>query len=120
MHIDPEFAKNWLRAPFLHGLGTYGIVGRAILGSVCGNDPARFTSSALRRSRHEDDIILVWVTGRARASSAPRPRRGNTASRRRRPPGRTERLAADAVASARRPRPDETLRPSLLVVLQRS
>jgi hypothetical protein len=110
MHIDPEFAKNFgFEAPFLHGLGTYGIVGRAILGSVCGNDPARFTSFSARfadRVMYEDDIITkIWVTGPGRASSAPRPRRATSSSRRRRPPGRTEhprrgRRASPRAASA--------------------
>ena len=77
MHIDPEFAQNFgFEAPFLHGLGTYGIVGRAILGSVCGNDPARFTSFSARfadRVMYEDDIITkIWVTG---PGTGDRPRR---------------------------------------------
>ena len=43
LHADPSFARlagfDW---PILHGLCTFGHVGRAILESYCGNDPARF------------------------------------------------------------------------------
>jgi acyl dehydratase len=49
IHIDPEFAKMaGFEKPFMHGLCTYGIVGRAILRTLCGGDPARFTSFAAR------------------------------------------------------------------------
>jgi acyl dehydratase len=83
MHIDPEFAKNFgFEAPFLHGLGTYGIVGRAILGSVCGNDPARFTSFSARfadRVMYEDDIITkIWVTGPGTGIVRAETQKGNT------------------------------------------
>jgi acyl dehydratase len=45
IHIDPDFAKMaGFEKPFMHGLCTYGIVGRAILRSLCGGDPARFKS----------------------------------------------------------------------------
>lgn len=43
IHIDPEFArKGGFPAPFMHGLCTYGIVGRAILRALCDDDPAKF------------------------------------------------------------------------------
>ena len=45
IHIDPDFAKKaGFDAPFLHGLCTYGVVGRAVLHALCDSDPARFTS----------------------------------------------------------------------------
>ncbi len=83
MHIDPEFARNFgFEAPFLHGLGTYGIVGRAILGSVCGNDPARFLSFSARfadRVMYEDDIITkIWVTGPGKGVVRAETQKGNT------------------------------------------
>jgi acyl dehydratase len=43
MHIDPGFATAaGFDRPFLHGLCTYGFVGRAILGALCDGDPSRF------------------------------------------------------------------------------
>lgn len=43
LHIDPDFAKAaGFDKPFIHGLCTYGFVGRAILNSVCEKDPERF------------------------------------------------------------------------------
>lgn len=49
LHADPDFAgKGGLPKPILHGLCTYGIAGKAILRSVCGNDPARFKSFSAR------------------------------------------------------------------------
>jgi acyl dehydratase len=45
LHADPEVAmlaeKVTHGRPILHGLCTYGIVARAILGAECGDDPAR-------------------------------------------------------------------------------
>lgn len=68
IHIDPEFARSaGFEAPFLHGLCTYGIVGRAILHSVCGSDPARFRSLQGRfadRVELGDTIVTkIWRTG---------------------------------------------------------
>ncbi len=49
LHIDPEFAKMaGFNTPILHGLCTFGHVGRAILHSCCGGDPARFKSLEVR------------------------------------------------------------------------
>jgi len=49
LHIDPEFAKlGGLDRPILHGLCSLGYAGRAILHSVCGSDPARLKSFAVR------------------------------------------------------------------------
>ena len=49
LHIDPEFSKmGGFDVPILHGLCTYGFSGRAILESLCGNDPAKFKSFAAR------------------------------------------------------------------------
>jgi multifunctional beta-oxidation protein len=43
LHADPAFAKmGGFDAPILHGLCTFGYVGRAILGAFCEDDPARF------------------------------------------------------------------------------
>ena len=41
LHADPEVAKAaGFPRPILHGLGTFGVVGHALLKSVCGYDPA--------------------------------------------------------------------------------
>lgn len=43
IHIDPEFARaGGFPAPFMHGLCTYGIVGRAVIRALCDNEPAKF------------------------------------------------------------------------------
>jgi acyl dehydratase len=44
LHSDPSFAKlGGFDTPILHGLCTYGFTGRALLHTVVGSDPARFT-----------------------------------------------------------------------------
>ena len=51
LHIDPEIAKAaGYPRPILHGLGTFGVVGHALLKSVCGYDPTRVRSFAGRFS----------------------------------------------------------------------
>jgi acyl dehydratase len=43
LHSDPGIAaKAGFPRPILHGLATFGVVGRALLRAVCGNDTARF------------------------------------------------------------------------------
>lgn len=83
IHIDPDFAKAaGFEAPFLHGLCTYGIVGRAILGSICGGDPKRFKSFTARFADqvfYGDDIITkIWITGPGEAMVRAESQRGNT------------------------------------------
>ena len=68
IHIDPEFAKmGGFDAPFMHGLCTYGIVGRAILLELCADDPAAFRSFRGRfadRVQYGDTIVTkFWRTG---------------------------------------------------------
>ncbi|MBI2963359.1 MAG: hypothetical protein HYY35_06340, partial [Deltaproteobacteria bacterium] len=49
LHADPEFAKvGGFATPILHGLCTFGHVGRAILQSYCGGDPERFVDFEAR------------------------------------------------------------------------
>lgn len=51
LHIDPAIAKQaGFAAPILHGLATYGVVGRALLMARGGNDPARMTQMNARFS----------------------------------------------------------------------
>jgi acyl dehydratase len=51
LHADPAVARSaGFPRPIMHGLGTFGIVGHALLKSVCGYDPARLKSIAVRFS----------------------------------------------------------------------
>lgn len=51
LHADPEVAQAaGFPRPILHGLCTYGLVGRAILSALCGNDPARLRRMDVRFS----------------------------------------------------------------------
>ncbi len=72
MHIDPGFATAaGFDGPFLHGLCTYGFVGRAILATLCGGDPARFRSFEARFADrvHCGDAITtkIWEVDRGAA-----------------------------------------------------
>jgi len=50
LHADPEFARvaGFDRGPILHGLCTYGFVGRALIQHACGGDPARLKSYSVQ------------------------------------------------------------------------
>ena len=49
LHTDPAFAAfGGFDRPILHGLCTYGFTGRALLHTLCGSDPTRFTAMAGR------------------------------------------------------------------------
>lgn len=51
LHSDPAVAaRAGFPRPILHGLATFGIVGRALLRAACGNDPSRFGGMACRFS----------------------------------------------------------------------
>ncbi len=68
LHSDPEFAAlGGFPKPILHGLCTYGFTGRALLHSLCGSDPARFTSMEGRFSSPvfpgEALAVKIWRTG---------------------------------------------------------
>jgi len=68
LHIDPEFAKKaGYDKPFMHGLCSYGFVGRALLHSLCDGDPERFMSLEGRfaeRVEFGDRILTkIWRTG---------------------------------------------------------
>jgi 3-hydroxyacyl-CoA dehydrogenase/3a,7a,12a-trihydroxy-5b-cholest-24-enoyl-CoA hydratase len=52
LHIDPQIAAMvGYDRPILHGLCTFGHVGRAVLRAYCGNDPERFKSIKVRFAR---------------------------------------------------------------------
>lgn len=49
LHSDPDAAREaGYDRPILHGLCAYGMVGRALLQHLCGDDPARFKKLFLR------------------------------------------------------------------------
>lgn len=82
LHIDPAFARAaGFDEPFLHGLCTYGFVGRAILGALCGGDPARFRSFEARfadRVYCGDTITTkLWHDGDGAAFVRAETQRGN-------------------------------------------
>ncbi len=68
LHSDPSFAKmGGFDRPILHGLCTYGFTGRALLKSLCDNDPSRFKSMDGRFSKPvipgDTLTISMWVDG---------------------------------------------------------
>jgi acyl dehydratase len=70
LHSDPSFAAmGGFDRPILHGLCTYGFTGRALLGALCGGDPARFGSMEGRFSSPvlpgEALTVKMWVDGDA-------------------------------------------------------
>jgi acyl dehydratase len=51
LHAEPAFAKAaGFERPILHGLGTFGVSGHAVLKTICGYDPAQVTAFAGRFS----------------------------------------------------------------------
>jgi acyl dehydratase len=50
LHADPEFARvvGFEQGPILHGLCTYGFVGRALLQHACGGDAARLKAFSVQ------------------------------------------------------------------------
>ncbi len=82
LHIDPAFAKMaGYDTPILHGLCTYGHVGRAVLNEYCDNDPARMTGLEVRFSRvvfPGDSITTeMWDEGGGRIVLQAKTQRGD-------------------------------------------
>jgi acyl dehydratase len=68
LHSDPKFAAaGGFPRPILHGLCTYGFVGRTILHAAAGSDPARFRSMTARFSSPvmPGDVLstALWIDG---------------------------------------------------------
>lgn len=82
LHIDPGFATAaGFDGPFLHGLCTYGFVGRALLHVLCDGDPARFRGFDARfadRVYPGDTIVTkVWRSGDGEAVVRAETQKGN-------------------------------------------
>jgi len=65
LHIDPQFAAMaGYDRPIIHGLCTFGFVGRAVLRTYCENEPEKFKSIKVRFSRPAwpgDKIVTeIW------------------------------------------------------------
>jgi acyl dehydratase len=65
LHIDPQFAAfGGFDRPILHGLCTYGNVGRAVIDEYCEGDPTRFKSIKARFSAPvmpgETIVVSMW------------------------------------------------------------
>ncbi len=68
LHSDPLFAAAaGFDSPILHGLCTYGFIGRALLHTLCLSDPAQFISMEARFSKPvlpgDELAIQIWVDG---------------------------------------------------------
>lgn len=81
LHSDPAVAAAaGFPRPILHGLATFGIVGRALLAALCGGDPARFGRMRCRFSAPvfpgETIRTEIWPAGDGAAFRALVPERG--------------------------------------------
>ena len=68
LHSDPSFAAlGGFDRPILHGLCSFGFTGRALLASLCDNDPSRFLSMDARFSKPvlpgDELTVSIWVDG---------------------------------------------------------
>lgn len=73
LHIDPEVARlAGFDRPILHGLCTYGVVGRALIETVCNGDSARLKRMDVRFSNPvfpgETIVTEIWREGANRAA----------------------------------------------------
>jgi len=65
LHADPAVARSvGFEKPILHGLCTFGVVCRALLDAVCGNDPSRLRKMQVRFSSPvypgETIVTEIW------------------------------------------------------------
>jgi acyl dehydratase len=83
LHADPAHAqKVGFKMPILHGRGTFGVAGHAILKTLCGYDPERFVSMEGRFSSpvYPGETIRteMWKDGNVVSFRATVPARGVT------------------------------------------
>jgi acyl dehydratase len=73
LHADPAVAREaGFPAPILHGLASYGVVGRALLKALCANQPERLKKLDVRFSSPvfpgETLEVDIWREGEGRAA----------------------------------------------------
>ena len=83
LHADPAHARKvGFKMPILHGRGTFGVAGHAILKTLCDYDPARFISMEGRFSSpvYPGETIRteMWTDGNVVSFRATVPARGVT------------------------------------------
>jgi acyl dehydratase len=72
LHSDPAYAaRAGFDRPILHGMCTYGVVGRRLLGELVGGDAARFVSMSARFSKPvwpgDELVVALWEQAGDRA-----------------------------------------------------
>jgi acyl dehydratase len=83
LHADPAYArKSGFKGPILHGRGTFGVAGHALLKACCDYDPARLKSMACRFSSpvYPGETIRteIWRSGSSVRFRSTIPARGVT------------------------------------------
>jgi acyl dehydratase len=88
LHSDPWFAREraGFPGPILHGLCTYGVVGRSLLAELCGDDPERFSAMACRFAApvFPGELLTtsIWRSGSGQAVFVTRAARVDSADER--------------------------------------
>lgn len=72
LHIDPSFAQMaGYKTPILHGLCTFGHVGRAVIEACCGGEDAKLKEFEVRFSKEvypgQKIITKIWKEGKGKA-----------------------------------------------------